>query len=76
MVAPPPQQSTATEQSDKDVDSTSIASSAQAVNATAKVVKKAAKKKLTAKERRERGVTIHFLSFFVFLALTLETVGD
>jgi len=40
------------------------------------VVKKVVKKKLTAKEKRERGVTIHFLPFGVFLVLTWETVGD
>ena len=60
----PPKQSTA-EQSDLDPDSTSITPSSQAINTAAKVVKKVVKKKLTAKERRERGVTIHFshLSF-------------
>lgn len=63
----PPQQSAATEQSDRDQGSTSIAPS---VNTAAKVVKKAVKKKLTAKERRERGVPIHFLSQNAYLVLT------
>lgn len=62
----PPQQNAATEQSDLDPDSTSITPSAQAANTTAKVVKKVVKKKLTAKEKRERGVTIHFLSLRIF----------
>ncbi|KAF9788210.1 hypothetical protein BJ322DRAFT_1106223 [Thelephora terrestris] len=52
----PPQQNTATEQSDHDQDSTSIGQSTQAVNTTAKTVKR--KKKLTAKEKRERGLEI------------------
>jgi DASH complex subunit DAM1 len=64
----PPQQSAVTEQSELDPDSTSITSSVRAVNSSAKVVKKVVvKKKLTAKEKRERGVTIYFLSLSVFL---------
>jgi DASH complex subunit DAM1 len=62
----PPQQSAVTEQSDLDPDSTSIAPSVQTVNTTAKATKKVVKKKLTAKEKRERGVTIHFLPLCVF----------
>jgi len=57
-----------------DPDSTSITPSVQAVNTTAKVAKKVIKKKLTAKERRERGVTIHPLGGF--LVLTRETARD
>ena len=59
--APDPPQQTAAEQSELDPDRTSITASVQTVNTTAKVGKKVVKKKLTAKERRERGVTIHFL---------------
>ena len=64
--APDPPQQTAGEQSDLDPDSASIATSVQTANTTAKVGKKAVKKKLTAKERRERGVTIHFLLLYDF----------
>ena len=72
----PPPQSVATEQPDQDPDSTSIAPSVQGANASSKVVKKVAKKKLTAKEKRERGVTIHLLSLTRFLVSIKETVGD
>ena len=57
----PPQQSAVTEESEQDPDSTSITPSVQTVNTAAKVAKKVVKKKLTAKERRERGVPIQFL---------------
>jgi len=60
-LVPPPellQQSAVTERSELEPGSTSIAPSVQAANTTAKVVKKAAKKKLTAKEKRERGLEI------------------
>ncbi|KAF9648466.1 hypothetical protein BDM02DRAFT_3144256 [Thelephora ganbajun] len=59
-VPPPelPQQSATAEQSDLDPDSTSITPSVQVASTTAKAVKKVAKKKLTAKEKRERGLEI------------------
>ena len=57
---PLPQQSAVREESEQDPDSTSITPSVQTVNTAAKVAKKV-KKKLTAKERRERGVPIQFL---------------
>jgi len=56
--APDPPQQTTAEQSDLDPDPTSITASVQAANTTAKVGKKVVKKKLTAKERRERGLEI------------------
>ena len=62
----PPQQGVVTEQSVLDPDSTSITPSAQTLNTTTKAVKKVVKKKLTAKERRERGVIIQFLPLCAF----------
>jgi hypothetical protein len=62
--APDPRQQMAGEQPDLEPEPASITT--QAGNTTAKVGKKAVKKKLTAKEKRERGVTIHFLSLDEF----------